>query len=68
MGPAEIILFIFSTALTLMDKGTAMWESAKRKGELTPEQDAALAEKANAVKSKWAAREAALKVTNEGTT
>lgn len=60
MGPAEIILFLFNAALTLIEKGNEMWVAAKRKGELTPEQDAALATKAEAVKAKWAAKEAAL--------
>lgn len=60
MGIEALILFFFNTALTLIDKGNEIWVSAKRKGELTPEQDAALATKAEAVKAKWAAKEAAL--------
>lgn len=60
MGPEAIILFLFNAALTLIEKGNEMWASAKRKGELTPEQDAALKTKSETVKAKWAAKEAAL--------
>lgn len=60
MGVEAIILFFFNTALTLIDKGNEIWVAAKRKGELTPEQDAALKAKSETVKAKWAAKEAAL--------
>lgn len=60
MAVDALILFIFNTALTLIEKGDELWKSAKRKGELTPEQDANLKAKRDSVASKWAAKEAAL--------
>lgn len=55
-----IILFLFNSALTAIEKANEIWASAKRKGELTPEQDANLQAKAESIKSKWAAKEASL--------